>query len=71
VCGQSVAGAWVAVGLNEKARNAARLARQPKIVARIAEWPTINLFGKPEQSAEFEPRRSTGPVGNDNGDSRE
>jgi phage terminase small subunit len=35
--GQSVAGAWVAVGLNEKSRNAARLARQPKIVARIAE----------------------------------
>jgi phage terminase small subunit len=35
--GHSVAGAWVAVGFNAKARNAARLARQPKIVARIAE----------------------------------
>jgi phage terminase small subunit len=35
--GQSIAGAWVAVGFNEKARNAARLARQPKIAARIAE----------------------------------
>jgi phage terminase small subunit len=35
--GNSFACAWTAVGYNENSNNAARLARQPKIVARVAE----------------------------------